>query len=139
MNTFYILSFSRQGKDPELCFWRPGAYGYTTNVLEAGVYTREEVIRNRHHDGPNAVALPQHSLPLLCNALHASFERQGYAMPPRMVVKAMAIPNMKASLLTAVKKGLVLVDRGPYAGMWKWAPLDPAIDAIALRTDECRN
>jgi len=118
---YYILSFEKQGKDPELCFWRANANGYTTNVLEAGEYTLETVLASRHHDGPNAVVLPMKCLPLVTTELKAHFERSTSA-PFRMVVHAIADMAAKKHLLEHVKDGAVLYMR-TVDGLWHWRQL----------------
>ncbi|HRH68874.1 MAG TPA: hypothetical protein PLB89_05135 [Flavobacteriales bacterium] len=119
MTEFYILSFDKQRKDPELCFWRANAHGYTTTVTEAGKYTLSEVLLNKHHDGPNAIALPVTSLPLITSKLKAFWE-----MPTRLMVQVIPVKEAKGLLLGNQQRGAVLVGFNPIAQEFRFTKLE---------------
>ena len=42
-NRYYILAFDRTIGRQHLVWWKPNEWGYTTDLLDAGVYTEEQV------------------------------------------------------------------------------------------------
>ena len=120
MEQFYILSLQKQGKDPELCFWREAAAGYTTNVLDAGKYSREEVIADKMHSSENSIALPVKSLPLITSKMKAFWES-----PARLVVHVIPVKGVKGHLVQQLAFGWVLIGKGPMADTWAAQPLVP--------------
>ena len=56
---YFILSVERTGQPPwggRCVWWRPGAMGYTTSIVEAGRYTLASALM--HSDPPHHVFIP---------------------------------------------------------------------------------
>lgn len=105
----YILSFKHQGHFPELCFWRANDKGYTNNLLEAGKYTKEEVLANldHYHSGPNSVAVPEGVLPDITAKLVAAFRSS--MSDPVIAVEVWPVPGLKEELIAATRRREVVL------------------------------
>lgn len=120
MEEYYLLSFEKQGRDPELCFWREAAKGYTTNLIEAGRYDRETVLEH-YHKSANNVAIPAEHIHCITAKLKAFFEPR-LGSTPRLVVHVIPHKEAKGFLLGNLAFGAVLMGRETN-GAWHWRVL----------------
>ena len=115
---FYLISFDKQGKSRELCFWRAYAKGYTNTVTEAGELSAVEIANAGYHSGPNCVAVPKRCLPLLTSKLKSSGEPDG-----RLIVHVIPITGAKELLLGALALDEVVWRLDPISQIWITMPI----------------
>ena len=120
---FYILSLKHQRNDRELCFWAPDRKGYTTNLLDAGVYRLEQVLAAPAylHGGANSLAVGAEALPNLAAELRTTLE-PGLRGVPRVVVQVVPHADVLAEVRRRQCTGEVLVQY-PGATVVVYAPL----------------
>lgn len=108
---YYILSFKHQRHHPELCFWCVNDSGYTSNLLQAGMYSREQVLGklDYYHKGQNSVAIAVDRLPRLTDKLVARFDHLG---GPVLTVEVWPVSpiDFKERMTEAAAQGQVFLD-----------------------------
>lgn len=57
-DTYYILSLDHSVRNDWLLWWRPNGAGYTTNLLEAGTYSRIDAVTFQRGAPEKVKALP---------------------------------------------------------------------------------
>ncbi|MEN6567172.1 MAG: hypothetical protein ABFC57_12830 [Veillonellales bacterium] len=61
---YYILSLKWSKHQDEFCWWGPNNCGYTSNLKQAGLYTKEQIEsdKNYYDNGETTKAIPASSI-----------------------------------------------------------------------------